>query len=1097
MGSASASGEKDSPFGSWSNRSTIMNLEQQAEEISQGGSDMGEEIRRMNEESKERSRQNSIQSSHQGDANGARGGAGGGLDRQESGRSRASSHAQSVVNVNGAARWGGYSPGGFYGSPAGSLHSGSWSHASMARKASASGASKLAQMVEPLQEGSPPDSPREARSISIYSNDNKPSRQPSQSSFARRYDQIAGQIEEQLGNIASIPPHDEQMEPPERPPSSSTFREAREAFKDFDGVHFNPDTEEFVELDADGNEIRRVSARTASGTLSMNPSSLLRTSRARLATHAEPPPEEGMIYYPAPVPRMLNLPKRLSQWPAANVQARRRDQMLNELPAGARQAAPWLSQTNLNDPKASNSDPPSQAHQGELPRPMLNERMNTRNPRNLPPHLRATMYFEHQPVQQQQDFEMSSGSAVATLDNILAASTYAPVSAFTDHPYAGDVRRTVYAPEKAAARRSTATLAPTVPSNAESPKKGKKKRHSSFGNLLRRSSSGDKLSEQLQDNGSRTSMLLDINDGGKKLQKRKSQMSLGDGIGKRSSSIGPIDDLDRQTQPVVTPRRELSEPDLTAGLTSQTQIGGEGEKHGRGVSGARSESEKDLSEDQVIADDSQEAGGDGDEEEGDPVYAQPTTLLAELQVRKANQKSRNRTAATDFPNGMHSTLLQLDAVEEIQRRKRKKTRVGLAWEDPSLNVEDNGSDDEVPLGMLFPGKNGLVAGMTKMGDGKDWDRSLGLMERRELEENEPLRSRRNRLQGLPHDHGSRPAFVPGASQWHLAGQPDANEEQKAEEDEADEHEDETLVQRMKRLRTKQQLDAALGDFAKETGSGALSSFTDDILGQFGGLSVKEEPAKKPKVAAPEQKPTTAGAPNEEETLGQRRARLQREREAAGDQPTHPQLKPSRSSTSLANLLTTNPIGTPRKPSSKTYEPAQGTLLHSSAQQQAKAKADITNTNKRASSYGLDKPFIDTSRPHTSSGPGADASGFLGHARPGAFAAKGGFASGMYNNGLGGVAINPPLQTSASTPFGMAGASSYFASAPFAGGGNAMQTTTQIPGLNAAAYQSLGAGPPPRTGLGSQGAVTGLGVGEEPLDTKRRDAIDRWRMSVAP
>ncbi|KAI7541315.1 hypothetical protein KC331_g8652, partial [Hortaea werneckii] len=249
MGSASASGEKDSPFGSWSNRSAVMNLEQQAEEMSQGGSDIGEEIRRMNEESKERSRQSSIQSSHQGDFSGSRGGAGAGLERYGSSRSRASSHAQSV----GAARWGGYSPGGYVGSPVGSVHSGSWSHASVARKASASGSSRLAQMVEPLQEGKPLDSPLAPSNASFYSNDNVPSRQASQSSFAQRYDKIAGQIEEQLEDIAPTPPpqdrsglrHEAQygrdyghLDVPERPQSSDTFREAREAFKDFDGVHF-------------------------------------------------------------------------------------------------------------------------------------------------------------------------------------------------------------------------------------------------------------------------------------------------------------------------------------------------------------------------------------------------------------------------------------------------------------------------------------------------------------------------------------------------------------------------------------------------------------------------------------------------------------------------------------------------------------------------------------------------------------------------------------------------------------------------------------------------------------------------------------------
>ncbi|KAI7650388.1 hypothetical protein KC318_g16471, partial [Hortaea werneckii] len=360
MGSASASGEKDSPFGSWSNRSAVMNLEQQAEEMSQGGSDIGEEIRRMNEESKERSRQSSIQSSHLGDFSGSRGGAGVGLERYGSSRSRASSHAQSV----GAARWSGYSPGGY--------------------------------MAEPLQEGKPLDSPLAPSTASFYSNDNVPSRQASQSSFAQRYDKIAGQIEEQLEDIAPTPPpqdrsglgHEAQygrdyghLDVPERPQSSDTFREAREAFKDFDGVHFNPDTEEFVQVDENGEEVRRVSARTPSGNFStVGAASMLRTPRARPNTHPAPPPEEGMVYYPAPVPRMLNLPKRLSRLPAASVQAKRRTEMMNQLSPEARQSAPWLPELNLGGERVpsrgSHQSQGSGSHHSDMPKSIFNERMS-------------------------------------------------------------------------------------------------------------------------------------------------------------------------------------------------------------------------------------------------------------------------------------------------------------------------------------------------------------------------------------------------------------------------------------------------------------------------------------------------------------------------------------------------------------------------------------------------------------------------------------------------------------------------------------------------------------------------------------------------
>ncbi|RMY92151.1 hypothetical protein D0864_05942 [Hortaea werneckii] len=1121
MGSASASGEKDSPFGSWSNRSAVMNLEQQAEEMSQGGSDIGEEIRRMNEESKERSRQSSIQSSiqssHQGDLSGSRGGAGAGLERYGSSRSRASSHAQSVS----AARWGGYSPGGYVGSPVGSIHSGSWSHASVARKASASGSSRLAQMVEPLQEGKPLDSPLAPSNASFFSNDNVPSRQASQSSFAQRYDQIAGQIEEQLEDIAPTPPpqglsglhHQEQhdrgyshLDVPERPQSSDTFREAREAFKDFDGVHFNPDTEEFVQVDENGEEIRRVSARTSSGTFStMGAASMLRTPRARPKTQPAPPPEEGMVYYPAPVPRMLNLPKRLSRLPAASVQAKRRTQMLNQLSPEARQSAPWLPEINLGDERVpsrgSHQSQGSGSHHSDMPKSIFNERMSVRNLQNIPPQLRANLFFDHQALQQ--DVDIKSESAVATLDNILAASTHAPVSAFTDHPYPGDVRRTVYGPENPAARRSTATVATAIPAESGSPKQAKKKkRHSTIGNLLRRTSSGDKLTEQLRKNGSRSSLLTDFNEGGKKLQKRQSQMSLGDGLEKRKSLMSLAG------QPVRSPGNEISEPDLAGGLISQAHNGEavqEGEARSRDPSRpGTAHSRQRLNDDQQITEDFREAEREEDVEEGEPVYAQPTTLLAELQVRKANQKSRNRTAVTAFPNGMHSTLLQLDAVQEIERRKRQQSRVPLAWEDPGQHVEELDSDDEVPLGMLYPGNGGMVAGKSKVGDGRDWDRPLGLMERRELEENEPLRSRRNRLQGLPHDHGSRPSLIPNASQIHLAGQPDVPEEQKAQEEgEPDEHEGETLGERVRRLKTKQQLDAALGDAVPKDGSRPTTAFTDDILGQFGGLDVKEASTNPEKDTSAE-KATTGGAapppPPEDETLGQRRARLQREREASGEQQPSTKRPDLRSSNSLANLLATNPVnaGGARKPTNKSYEPLHGTLLHTSAQQQAASRAQLNNTNKRASSYyGLEKPStnppVSSMRPRTTAvGVTGSGNAFLGHQY---------HQSSPSGFGFGG--FQQPLQTSASTPFGI----------PGGGGGGSYfpQQQQQVyrqsmmnPGMNASAYQALNggmsgmgmmAGGGGGYGYGAGNMGMGMGMQDQPLDNKRRDAIDQWRMSV--
>ena len=450
--------------------SNILRLEQSAERMSEGGSDISEEIRRMNEMERQRSRQNSIQSSNQGEYIPGR------TVPLDDSTSRSGSQARSIVDVNGSARWGGYSPGGYVTSPVGSVRSGgSWAaagHASMHRKPSTS--SRLAQMIEPVLEGRPLDSPL-APSSSSYMGAGSVSRQASQashvseSSFSKRYDQIAEQIHERLESVPPTSPREEFGEtfrrdghedndgqrpgtatPPPRPASSGTYREAQLAFKDFDGVHFSPETDEFVALDEEGNEVRRVSARNSSGNLTMSAASMLRTPQGRPISYAAPPPGEDMVYYPAPVPRMLNLPKRLSQLPAASVQAKRRTQVLSQLPPEARQSAPWLSQTDLHGSgKSQRSGSGSYGRPGSAldlhqtntkqSRGALDERMSIANLQNLPPQLRASVFFDHQSIAQNIDIQHES--AVATLDNILAASVMAPVSAFTDHPFAGDVRK--------------------------------------------------------------------------------------------------------------------------------------------------------------------------------------------------------------------------------------------------------------------------------------------------------------------------------------------------------------------------------------------------------------------------------------------------------------------------------------------------------------------------------------------------------------------------------------------------------------------------------------------------------------------------------
>ncbi|KAM0716409.1 hypothetical protein Q7P37_007854 [Cladosporium fusiforme] len=1093
----------------------ILRLEQSAEKMSEGGSDIGEEIRKMNELERQRSRQNSIQSSHQGDSIPGRTAP---LAPLETTRSRTSSNytqsAVSAVEANNVARWGGYSPSGFVTSPTGSVRShGSWG---MNRKPSVS--SKLSHMVEPIQEGRPLDSPLAPSLKSPLSNPSM-SRQPSQasvSSFGAKYDMISAQIQEQLDDVpptptrlGEIPPmHLDDMQegvrdgeeqgegtfknsantPPTRPRSADTFQEAELAFKDFDGVHFLPETEEIVQVDEEGNEVRRVSARTSSGSMSMAAASLLRAPQGRPDSFAMPPPAENTTYYPAPVPRMLNLPKRLSQMPSASVHAKRRDHIIGQLPPGSRQSVPWLSQTDLsgyNEQRRSGSG----SQPGDHPRGALNERMSMQN---LPAQLRASVFFEQQSVPH--NVELQNQSAVATLESILNASATAPVDAFTHHPFAGDVRNTHFAPERPTTRHSTNTLlAQTQSSELEA--KNLKRRTTSLGNLLKRASSGDQLSDALKRPGSRGSMsVLDFNEGGKRLQKRKSRASMLD-----------MQEQEETAHGLRTPGDEV---DLSGGLVAQAENGSpvderrqaENSRPATAMSGGKM-----LTENEQIEADFREQGADegaSDGDEGEASFVQPSTLLAELQVRKAQLKSRNRTAATAYPQGMHSTLLQMDAVLEIDKRKRQKQRIALAWEDPALrqNEEEKGDeDDDVPLGMLYPSKNGLIN--RKLGDERDWDRPLGLMEKRELENNEPLSSRRNRLRGGPALPRKPPVPV-NSSQLNLAVQPPDDEPEKEEED------GETLAQRLKRLRTKEALDSAVKGLSPgEDGDRPLSTWSNDVLSQFGGLDAKDGDESKGNPNRKSLAPLPAPTPEEleNETLGQRRARLQREREASGGAAPDTTAQPAvRASSSMANLLTNNPAGSANRKAPNDHRPAAGTLLHASAQEKEQARRQLLKSNMRSSSYAIDRQqFADQRRAM----PARAVSNFAMPQQHQSPTMPSGFG-GAYNG----------LPTSNSTP--MFGGAGYFAAPPQP----AMSMYAQ-PQVNSSAYQALTGAAPVNygmpygqpmgygmpmgmnmnmgmnmpmgmnMGMGMPMATGGAVAYEEGITPQKRDKIDQWRMGV--
>ncbi|KAL3489371.1 hypothetical protein BJX62DRAFT_209327 [Aspergillus germanicus] len=500
------------------------------------------------------------------------------------------------------------------------------------------------------------------------------------------------------------------IERPSSAASGDTYRQAKILFTDFDGVHFVP------------NGDRRLSL-----------------TRPPLASRSEPykQPQEGenMVFYPAPVPMMLNLPPRLSQRPDQTEREKRRTQLLDIVSPENRKSAPWLSDQNQS-----------------------NDRRRTKQPADLPPQLRASVFFE--PPSASLDIDPAQTSAVATLDSILDASTTAPVTAFTDHPFAGPVGSEVYGSS----------------------------RH------------GKDVAGQ------------------RKKQRPKSTLALG----QRSSNSN----LRSSTLAVNTmyPTSEAQAAD-THETTSLR-------RHDR-------ESGTDTEDDSESGTESSSGEDDSEEEEEDESHyiGPPATLLAELEKRKHDLKHRRRTAGNAV--GMHSTLLELEAVAAKQSEHRRQKPVALAWETPDAHNNDEDEDEDVPLGMLFPDK----------AQAADEARPLGLMEKREMEESEPLSRRRARLRGepLPQPLEQRPMTMHSqAPQGPFAFPP---------EDESGD-EGETLGQRLRRLKGHER-----------NVSKANTDFTTELLAEFDNLKDDENKDK-------ENEPS-----QEDESLAQRRARLKKEADA--------------------------------------------------------------------------------------------------------------------------------------------------------------------------------------------------------------------------
>ena len=844
----------------------------------------------------------------------------------------------------------------------------------------------MTEVSEPEKEGRPLDSPISVRSIPMV----KPPMPPTHALRVMNEDQpgISPTLDsEDRYSISESPPNIQLGPTPdveslsERPSttlSADTHRQATDPFADFDGVHITPP-----------RQLSSTIATTHSRQVSLTQPPLVDGPQSRAGS-----PGESMVYYPAPVPMMINLPQRLSKLPMAQ-RDKRRSEMLVALPNDVRKSAAWLPDV-LDGPKAD-----VDAHLASTPSNRIDKRQSMAD---LPPQLRASMFFDHPSIPQ--DIELKGQSAVATLDSILDASAFAPVSAFTDHPIAGHLGANVY--------------------NRSSP--GQNVVGSGHDQVIHRQS--------------RSSLHL--------LTKRYSSNTLLQNTKlRRTSFLSPEKEIGQREMMASQFEHDLpfddteatqTEAERASFLHSQRDRAYDGSEHG-----SRDEQENLDPQDGPLAEGRlNEDGGFRDE---DPYNGPPTTLLAELQLRKHQQKQRNRTAATDYPQGMHSTLLQLDAVAQVEKQSRKQKHIKLAWEDPNARHPgvENEDDEDVPLGMLFSGRKIQARNAA---ESYDEDRPLGLIARRAMEDNEPLSQRRARLRGEPLVRVPNVDKRVNANAIEVPGMTTTTIEVDAS------REGETLGQRLKRLQAT--------NITTKTPS-IIGEFASEVMSQFGGPATADEA-------------TGLKAQDfdvEEETLGQRRKRLQAEKQGKSHDvsgqsidATVPQLKKRHS---MADILQAHPVSEKRVMSQERYSSfngglagpgAVGGLLQQNQQLQAQSCQQLGGRPGllRSAQSTLTAPRPTYMDHRASSGSVLMASG-LGI--PGLSAYQPGF-SGIYapNSGV-------------SSPYGSA--------MPYA---NPIEIHNSSLGLNGYA------------GMAPNGSTMVLPVGSDtPVDTRHRDMVDRWRQSV--
>ena len=900
------------------------------------------------------------------------------------------SNASSIVATNIAARQGGYSPGGFVLSPThsltGRLRSGSKdstgrpdldNQSLLSRhgpgKASVRSVRSTKLFLAEISESEPTSLTKDALDAADLAppleddqDDNDVTIRPEEhdedellrsNSFQKMLDQALrsdGDDWDSSGRAQHATHED--GDKPQRPPSAqsfNTFEQAMNAFADFDGVYYEPDQDW-------AKEQRHAHFANSDNT----------AGDANVPTRYSPPPEmvqpqsyvdpdtgQQMLYYPARVPAMLNLPPKLSHKPKAVQRQNRRSQVLSAMvdsnkasetnEAKRKSGVPDISRDSfLPDPLAGHrgsfialsqdglpgavEDDPAQRQEPEPEAEKESPAESTalRRPKRLsqmpgvtyeghkskaslgnalPPQLRASAFFDL-PPSAAPEVEAKQGSAMATLDSMLDASTRAPVNAFTNNAFGGHVGDEVYGKENKKKNKQHKPKASSSSLQPEAANTVAKKRSSR--SWFRRGSSYNSA-DKSDTKDSRS----------------------------RSRSPSALGDMNREV-------------DATETQALSSNVDDKSVKDG---------------------DENREEDSDAETTDEDLDYSgQPTTLLAELQLRK--KKAKQRTQPREYGQAAHMTLLEMDAVAETERKNRKNKRVNLAWEDPDAHQDQNGSDDEdVPLAIIAAKHQGAK-------NMADLERPIGLMERREMEDNEPLSQRRSRLQGLGPTSIALPKRQSMATlSAHLGGNiitPSSlsRSPAKTPEPEEPEIEEETLGARKKRLETKELPKARP----------VSSAFSAELLSQFGD---REESSAGPaqELNKGNSTPTPAAQDLEEETLGQRRRRLQAEREAREREMSY-----------------SNLVGGPSTPAvNRRLSMADMLAAHPKKDNDTRAqreKARIEQEYYAARSQEAKMAALRSQQPTNLYGPGTERSG--------------GFRGGLYNDGLGGLAGQATRSTSA-------------------------------------------------------------------------------------